>query len=102
MTDLAAALVIGHALISVVATLSGGTAIADLLRSRANSLSDHKHVPLHMARRRLLASEGVGTVAFGAMRAVAVNRDYRKLYGLAPSLDVDSLREALQNAARPA
>lgn len=66
-------------------------------------LQFHKHVRLHIARRRLLAREGVGTVAFdvGYESLSQFNRDYRKLYGLAPSQDVASLRQTLQGEATP-
>lgn len=67
-------------------------------------LQFHKHVRLHIARRRLLAAEdGVGTIAFdvGYESLSQFNRDYRKLYGLAPSHDVAVLREELMGVAQP-
>lgn len=57
-------------------------------------LQFQKQVRLHIARRHLLASKGVGLVAFdvGYDSLSQFNRDYRKLYGLPPSQDVASLR----------
>ena len=53
-------------------------------------LQFQKRVRLHLARRRLLAAESVGLVAFdvGYESLSQFNRDYRKLYGLAPTQDV--------------
>lgn len=64
-------------------------------------LQFQKQTRLHMARRRLLAAEGVGAVAYdvGYESLSQFNRDYRKLYGLPPSQDVASLRQELQGAS---
>ncbi|MCJ8141730.1 AraC family transcriptional regulator [Ancylobacter sp. A5.8] len=61
-------------------------------------LQFHKHVRLHMARRRLLEAEAVGLVAYdvGYESLSQFNRDYRKLYGLPPSQDVANLRQELR------
>jgi AraC-like DNA-binding protein len=57
-------------------------------------LQFQKRVRLHMARRHLLTSKGVGSIAFdvGYDSLSQFNRDYRKLYGLPPSQDVAGLR----------
>lgn len=60
-------------------------------------LQFQKHVRLHLARRRLLASEAIGFVAHdvGYESLSQFNRDYRKLYGVSPSEDLAGLRQAL-------
>jgi len=85
--------------------------LADFVSMSAPSLHRHfktittvsplqfqKQVRLHIARRRLLSSEGIGLVAYdvGYESLSQFNRDYRKLYGLSPSQDVTRLREHLQ------
>ena len=85
--------------------------LADFVSMSAPSLHRHfktittvsplqfqKQVRLHMARRRLLASEGIGLVAYdvGYESLSQFNRDYRKLYGLSPSQDVIRVRQDLQ------
>lgn len=57
-------------------------------------LQFQKQVRLHVARRHLLTAKGVGSVAFdvGYDSLSQFNRDYRKLYGLPPTLDVAGLR----------
>lgn len=66
-------------------------------------LQFQKQIRLHMARRRLLASEPVAAVAYdvGYESLSQFNRDYRNLYGLAPSQDVVALRRELQIVPRP-
>lgn len=66
-------------------------------------LQFQKQIRLHTARRRLLASEPVAAVAYdvGYESLSQFNRDYRNLYGLAPSQDVVALRRGLQTVARP-
>lgn len=57
-------------------------------------LQFQKHVRLHLARRRVLAAEGIGIVAHdvGYDSLSQFNRDYRKLYGVSPSQDLAALR----------
>lgn len=63
-------------------------------------LQFQKRVRLHLARGRLLASEAVGMVAYdvGYESLSQFNRDYRKLYGMAPTHDVAVLRQGLGTA----
>lgn len=58
-------------------------------------LQFQKHVRLHLARRRVLAAEGIGVVAHdvGYDSLSQFNRDYRKLYGVSPSQDLAALRQ---------
>ena len=49
---------------------------------------------IHLARRRVLAAEGIGVIAHdvGYDSLSQFNRDYRKLYGKSPSQDLAALR----------
>jgi len=81
--------------------------LAELVNMSAPSLHRHfrsitsvsplqfqKHVRLHLARRRVLADEGIGVVAHdvGYDSLSQFNRDYRKLYGVSPSQDLAAVR----------
>lgn len=63
-------------------------------------LQFQKQARLHLARRRLLETEGIGQIAYevGYESLSQFNRDYRKLYGLPPREDIANLRQELQLA----